>query len=553
MNPDQGAKKNAIDAEGRAPSRHWLYGIWVAMAAGLMWYAQTLAFNGDEGFHLLAAQLIKGGLRPYLDFCFPQTPLNAYWNAFLLRLLGDTWRAPHALAALETSAATVLAAQFVLARLPERAWQAAGAIAATIMIGCNINLVKFGSLGQAYGISLFMTVCAFRVALLAVERRGWWLAFVCGALAGAAVASSLLTAAVAPVIVVWIWWYNRAGSRLVKIAAFAGGTAIPFLPVIWLAVQSPWVVWFNIAKYQLYYRAVYWPHPLTHDLKTMTGWLVDPQSLLLGLPAIFGVLYIAKRSAWPPERRAEFYLCAWLAIGIAAELAFAHPTFARYFCLITPFVGILAIPGLFAIASLVLRPEKPFWPVFIPSILCAGALARSISDNMSDTYAWKDYEAVAQKVLEVTAPGKQIFADEKLYFLMKRRPPSGMEFGYSHKLTLPRAVLAELHVISMEVQKRQLAAGAFASACACGNDVASDYDLDRLFHQRVNLKGCSVFWNWKPPCPGRDIARNHQRAVRPRGSARKSAKPPSFLPGGFAGGQTKSLPSCEHPLERIRT
>ena len=497
LNPDQGAEKNAIDAQGCAPSRYWLYGVWVAMAAGLMWYAQTLAFNGDEGFHLLAAQLIKGGMRPYLDFCFPQTPLNAYWNAFLLRLLGGTWRAPHALAALETAAATVLAAQFVLARFPERAWQVAGAIAATVMIGCNINLVKFGPLGQAYGISLFMTVCAFRVALPAVEQRSGWLAFACGALSGAAAASSLLTAAVAPVIVVWIWWFNRAGSRLVKIAALAGGAAIPFLPVIWLAVQSPWVVWFNIAKYQLYYRAIYWPNPLAHDLKTLTAWLTDPQSLLLGLPAIFGVFCIAKRSAWPPERRAEFYLCAWLTLGMASELAVARPTFARYFCLITPFMGILAIPGLYAIASFVLRLEKPFWPVFIPSILCAGALARSISDNMSDTYAWKDYEAVARKVLEVTPPGKQVFADEKLYFLMKRRPPAGMEFGYSHKLTLSPAVLAKLHITSEEAQKRQLAANAYGSAAACGNDMIGEYALDKTFQHRSDLNGCSVFWDWK--------------------------------------------------------
>src|SRR5580698_9263833 len=51
------------------------------LGAGLMIYSQTVAFTGDEGFHLLAAQLIDSGKRPYIDFCFPQTPLNAYWNA----------------------------------------------------------------------------------------------------------------------------------------------------------------------------------------------------------------------------------------------------------------------------------------------------------------------------------------------------------------------------------------------------------------------------------------------------------------------------------------
>jgi len=469
------------------------------MTAGLMWYGQTVAFTDDEGFHLLAAQLIKGGLRPYLDFCFPQTPLNAYWNAILLCGLGESWRGPHALAALEASAATVLAAQFVLTRIPERAWQVAGAIAATVMIGCNVNLVKFGTLGQAYGIALFATVCAFRVALPAVERRRCWQTFACGALAGAGAASTLLAAAAAPVIVVWIWWFNRAGSRWTKAASFAVGAALPFLPVLWLAVKSPWVVWFNIVRYQLHYRVVYWPRPLAHDLRTLTAWHADLQSLLLGLLAILGVVYVAKRSVWTSERRAELYLCAWLALGIAAELAVAHPTFTRYFCLVTPFVGILAVAGLYTLSSRVFRLKHPFWPVFIPCILYIGALARNVSHGVTDTYAWKDYEAVARKLVEVTPPGKSAFADEKLYFLTRRRPPSGMEFAYSHKLTLPPTSLAKLRIISTETQKRQLMAGVFASASACGNDMVRGYDLDKLFNQRANLNGCSVFWDFKAP------------------------------------------------------
>ncbi|MGA2984629.1 MAG: hypothetical protein ABSG32_12500 [Terriglobia bacterium] len=498
---DQSKADYAFDAEGRGSSRLWFYGIWAALAVGLMWYGQTLAFTDDEGFHLLAAQLIKGGMRPYLDFCFPQTPLNAYWNALLMQIFGESWRVPHVLAALETAAATLLAAQFVLARLPERAWQVAGAIAATVMIGCNINLVEFGPLGQAYGMSLFTSVCAFRLATASVERRGWRLAAACGVFAGAAAAASLLTAAVTPVLVIWIWLRSRAGGRWRKTAAFAGGAAIPFLPVLRLAMQSPWVVWFNIAKYQLYYRVVYWPDPLAHDLNTLTGWLADSQSFLIGLLAIFGVLYIAKRSAWTRQRRAEFYLCGWVALGMTAELAVAHPTFGRYFCLVTPFVGILAVPGLYAIGSRVLQPEKPFWPVLVLSVVCGAALARGLVDDASASYRWKDYEAIAQKLQQVTPTGRQAFTEEEIYFLMKRRPPSGMEFGYSHKLKLPPAVLAELHITSEEMQKRQLAAGAFASAATCDNDMVNDYALEKTFHQKADTHGCSVYWDWEPPAP----------------------------------------------------
>ena len=73
---------------GASRREHLWLGGWIAfLAAGLMVYSQTVAFTWDEGFHLLAAQLIRAGERPYLDFCFPQTPFNAY-----CRLRDRAWR-----------------------------------------------------------------------------------------------------------------------------------------------------------------------------------------------------------------------------------------------------------------------------------------------------------------------------------------------------------------------------------------------------------------------------------------------------------------------------
>src|SRR5437016_6123487 len=72
----------------------------VAIAGLYLWYSQTRAFAWDEGYHLVAAHLVKAGKRPYLDFCFPQTPLNTYWNAAWITLLGGSWRVIHAIAAV---------------------------------------------------------------------------------------------------------------------------------------------------------------------------------------------------------------------------------------------------------------------------------------------------------------------------------------------------------------------------------------------------------------------------------------------------------------------
>src|SRR6476661_3880617 len=112
----------------------------LALVAGaLIVYSQTRAFVWDEGFHLVAAALIAQGKTPYIDFCFPQTPINAYFNAALIRIFGQGWHAPHLLAALFVVGAMVLTAQFVLAHFPS--WRWTGAICATVFIGLNTTVM----------------------------------------------------------------------------------------------------------------------------------------------------------------------------------------------------------------------------------------------------------------------------------------------------------------------------------------------------------------------------------------------------------------------------
>src|SRR5579863_9852875 len=107
------------------------------LAAGLVAYAVNYAFSWDEGFHLLAAQLIKAGKWPYLDFIFSQTPLNAYWNAAWMRVFGDTWHTAHAVAALAAAGAILLAADFVLTRFPVPSWRFAAALTTALIAGMN--------------------------------------------------------------------------------------------------------------------------------------------------------------------------------------------------------------------------------------------------------------------------------------------------------------------------------------------------------------------------------------------------------------------------------
>src|ERR1700730_2410379 len=103
---------------------YWiLLGVVALLGAGLMVYAHTDAFTWDEGFHLLTAQLITRGKRPYLDFNFSQTPLNAYWNALWMLMFGQSWRIAHLAASLMTAGAILLMADYLFFNFPVPAWR----------------------------------------------------------------------------------------------------------------------------------------------------------------------------------------------------------------------------------------------------------------------------------------------------------------------------------------------------------------------------------------------------------------------------------------------
>jgi len=470
----------------------WLIGVVALYAVAFLVYAEKWAFTWDESYHLLAAQLMSAGKRPYIDFCFPQAPLNAYWNAGWMHLLGDNWRVPHAFAALFTIGAVVLTARFIFLRFPAPGWRAAAALTAALLTGLNAMVFIYGPL-QAYGICLLTLILAFQFAVRAVDRNGpLWPAAV-GVFAGTAAASSLLSAAAAPVLLAWMMFYNRAGSRWTKLLAFSLGAAVPFTPVVWLAWQGPRQAWFNLFQYHLFFRKLYWPDTTRHDLEILTSWVDSGPALLIGLLAMFGLVYIARRSQWPAAMKAEFYLCAWLAAALSAEVGRAHPTFARYFLLAVPFLAILAAVGLYAIASRVLEPGKPLWAVLLVVVVLVFGLGRSLYDHrqMGD---WSVYQRLATNIDEVTPRNALLFADEPIYFLTRRAPPSGLELSDSHKVDLGPAENKLLHILTSSEVKRQVQSGMFATAYSCDDDDISYYGLPSLYRQRVDMEDCSIFW-----------------------------------------------------------
>jgi hypothetical protein len=455
-------------------------------------YSVTRAFVWDEGYHLIAAQQIERGKIPYIDFCFPQTPLNAYLDAGIMRMFGEYWRPVHVVAALFCIGSVTLIAQYLFTYFPMWRWRLACAVTAALLIGLNTVLLEFGTVGQAYGIAMFFCVAAYRAAMAAAKSQNALVSTACGLLAGIAFGSTLLVAPAGLVIFIWLWLNNRAGNRISKSIGYIVGSAIPFIPVLLLFIKGPEQTFFNIAQYHAIYRRVNWPGATKHDLIVFASWMDSPQALLLGLLTIAGVLFVRK-SAWDGIRKAEFYLACWIAAGVGLYLCTPHPTFGRYFILIVPFLAVPGATGLYSIGSKLGDPDHPVAPALAAAALIVIPFVKIEIDTWDDT-SWKDYELVAQKVAQVTPPGGRIFADELVYFALKQSPPPGMELSYAHLLDLPPAREKLLHLISQRELREQMKEGKFATYQSCSEDEAEQYGMPSSFRHRENVEDCTIYW-----------------------------------------------------------
>jgi 4-amino-4-deoxy-L-arabinose transferase-like glycosyltransferase len=482
------------DERSRRQSLRALYAAFALTAAGILVYSQTLAFHWDEGFHILTAYLIDVGKRPYLDFFFPQTPLNAYWNAAWMGIFGPSWRGVHAVAALATLGSVLLIAQYLYTLLPDNRWQPAAAFAALALFGLHTLVWEYGAISQAYPLCLLLVVAAFRAAVAAMGRPRIGMSLLAGVLAGAAACSSLLTAVASPVLLVWMWLNNRAGDRWTKVAAFVAGAVVPCAPVLVLFAHGPHQVVFDILKYHSIYRRVEWEGATAHDIGIVTDWINGSQSLLLVVLAFAGLVFI-KRIGFDRPQRAELHLCLWLALAIGAQNLLAHPTFPQYYVFLIPFLTVLGAAGFYAVAVRLADPERPRAAVIMLVGIAALCLGNSVY-NDRDTYTWRQLEGVASKVKQVTPQGAALLAPEQLYVLARWPVPPGMEHDDAHKLQLGPAESARLHILPRAEVDRQIKAGVYPTMVICDDDRASEVEGWNLYTQKAEFGDCTVLWQF---------------------------------------------------------
>lgn len=478
-----------------------LFCTFALFTAGLVLYSQTQAFAWDEGFHILTAQLIKHGKRPYIDFVFSQTPLNAYWNAAWMAMLGESWRVPHLMAALCSAAAVVLTGRFVFLRFPVPGWRLAAAMLATVLTGLNVLVVRYGGIAQAYGFALVTAAAAYFLAVRSVERQSVGRAGLAGLASGIAAGATLLTAPVSPVLLIWILTYTQARMRWAKFAAFALGTITAFLPVLWLFVQGPRQTFFNVVEYNAIYRRIDWPDAPQHNFELLLSWIDSGPTLLLLLLAAGGLLFIRFRSDWEPLRKAEFYLCAWLCITQGVYISSVLPSFPQYYIFTVPFLSVLAVAGVYAAVSSLYGADRPWKPMLALTFLFAFGLAKALYDER-DAMVWAELEKTASKVNEVTTSQQTLFADESIYFLTRHTPPSGMEKWDSHSFNFAPSELALLHLVPRAQLEWQVQAGKFNTLESCQEkDYIQAHGYAKSYAKSAMAGQCMIFWDKKPAKP----------------------------------------------------
>jgi hypothetical protein len=178
------------------------------------------------------------------------------------------------------------------------------------------------------------------------------------------------------------------------------------------------------------------------------------------------------------------------------ELAIAHPTFERYFLLAVPFVAIPAIAGLYAVGTRLAGADRPGSGAILFIVILTLGLGKALYED-SDSYSWRDTEEIARKVDQVTPPGASLWADELIYFLLRRPPPDGMEFAYAHSIDMPAGEAVSLHVLTQTELRRRATAGAYQTVAACyDTDNTDAVKVADLYRDKDTIKDCTIYWDW---------------------------------------------------------
>ena len=388
--------------------------VWVLAAcivAVFLIRSQLLAYVGDESFHLVAAQLIHAGKRPYIDFFYQHTALHAYLTAGLFQL-SETWRISHAFSALALLGSVVLACLYTRDLFIDENARRTAVVFTLIFYGANCYALIFATTGLPYGFCLLCSMAALFFSRPNGRRRLH--VFAAGLFAGAAAASNLLTLPVLVVVLARILIRDKQ-----RVLLFIAGATVACAPLLILFAQSPRQVIFNLVGYHLVDRpSLGW----RFNVREMIAWFGSAQGAILTALAII--------ANWL-RRDDEVRWCSWIAIALIGLISCTRTTSAFYLLLALPFLVILAAAGAVELARRA-NITRNLVAVLVAALYLLGLSGMKYVWRWEAPYAdHRAVEMIARELEACTSEGGKFYAPEAVYFASHRLPPPTLENRFS--------------------------------------------------------------------------------------------------------------------------
>ena len=418
---------------------------WILAASNVavfLAYSQFYAYVGDEPFHLLTAQLIRAGNKPYIDFFYQHPPLHAYLTAGLFHL-NETWRMSHAFSALAAAGSCVLAGCYARDLFVEPVARLTAGMLAMVFVAANCYALIFATTGLPYG---FCLLCSMAALFFSRPGRRFHV-FASGLFAGAAAASNLLTLPVLALVFLRILIRDKR-----RVLVFVAGAAIAIAPLLVLLAQSPGDVLFNLVGYHLADRpSLGW----RFNVRQMVAWFWSVQGAMLTALAILAFWF--RRTETSAERGSalrsstlaagqcrwseEVRWCSLTALSLVALIACAKTTSSFYLLLALPFLAVLAAAGTVELArragfnrsasSVTDGPANrlnTLVVVFVTVLYLAGVSGMKYVWRWQAPYGdYREVEKIARELEACTMGSGNYYASEAVYVAANRLPPPTLE------------------------------------------------------------------------------------------------------------------------------
>lgn len=370
--------------------------------------SQLYAYVGDESFHLLAAQLIKAGKKPYIDFFYQHTPLYIYITAGLF-WLSETWRIAHAISALSLAGSVVLACYYVRDLFTEEYARRTVVVLTLIFYGLNCYALIFAATALPYGFCLF---CSMAALYFSRASDRYIHLFVAGIFAGAAVASNLLTLPVIAVIFIRILLRDRW-----RVFLFITGAIVICMPLLILFARSPGEVSFNLVGYHFFDRPGFgW----RYNVRQVVFWFGSIQGAMLTTLAIIAM--------WLRFRRDDdLRWCGLTAFTLMIFISCVKTMSAFYLLLAVPFLAILAAVGAVEVIHKTAWKRKLSFSFLVAFYLVGLFGMKQVWRWQAPYTDYREIENVARILQTCASDGDEVYAIEAVYFASRRLPPPTLE------------------------------------------------------------------------------------------------------------------------------